>query len=152
MGSVISASFSGGVIVQLLRPRRLAFLLVLSLVLVVAMSTSAYAADAAPDLQSQVTKLGVDINLLWICIGGALVMFMQAGFALVETGFTRKKNAAHTMGMNVAIFGTAFTAFFLVGYALMFGGYTFTGLIDNPVGSHLIGSGNWVFQIGRAHV
>ena len=52
--------------------------------------------------------LGVSINLLWICVGGALVMFMQGGFALVETGFTRRKNAAHTMGMNVAIFGTAF--------------------------------------------
>ena len=114
---------------QVLRPRRLAFMIVLSLVFVVALSSAAYAADAAPDLQTQVTTLGVDMNLLWICVGGALVMFMQAGFALVETGFTREKNAAHTMGMNVTIFGTAFTAFLVVGYALMFGGYRFTGLV-----------------------
>jgi ammonia channel protein AmtB len=54
-------------------------------------------------------------------MGSALVMFTQYGFGLVETGFTRKRNAARTTGINVAIFGTAFAAFFVVGYALMFG-------------------------------
>src|SRR3954464_5893434 len=42
----------------------------------------------------------IAINIMWTLLAGFLVMFMQAGFALVETGFTQKKNVAHTMGMN----------------------------------------------------
>ncbi len=100
-----------------------------------------------PAIDGGAGGLGISTNLLWICVGGALVMFMQGGFALVETGFTRRKNAAHTMGMNVAIFGTAFAAFFVIGYGLMFGGYSFPNLFgyDVRVGSELLGSGNWVF-------
>ena len=44
-------------------------------------------------------------NLLWVVIGAILVVFMQAGFALVDTGFTRAKHAAHVMSTNFAIFG-----------------------------------------------
>ena len=110
MGSVISASFFPGGIVQLLRllrPRRLVLIAAVSLVIVAITATAAGAVDPAPpDLPGGAGQVAISLNLLWICIGGALVMFMQAGFALVETGFTRKKNAAHTMGMNVAIFGT----------------------------------------------
>ena len=58
------------------------------------------------------------MNLLWIVIGAVLVIFMQAGFALVETGFCRAKHAAHVVSTNFAIFGLGFVAFFLVGYAL----------------------------------
>jgi Amt family ammonium transporter len=47
---------------------------------------------------------------------------MQAGFALVETGFTRAKNATHTMMMNVVVFGIGVVGFYTVGFALMFGG------------------------------
>ncbi len=49
---------------------------------------------------------------------------MQAGFALVETGFCRAKHAAHVVSTNFAIFGLGFVAFFLVGWPLMFGGYS----------------------------
>ena len=49
---------------------------------------------------------------------------MQAGFALVETGFCRAKHAAHVVSTNFAIFGLGFVGFFLVGYGLMFGGYS----------------------------
>jgi hypothetical protein len=105
--------------VRFLRPRRIAFVALLATVIVGGSATAAFA--AGPDIKT--SDLAVSTNLLWICVAGALVMFMQGGFALVETGFTRKKNAAHTTGMNVAIFGTAFVAFFVVGYALMFGGY-----------------------------
>ena len=50
-------------------------------------------------------SLGQQINLLWIVIGAVLVIFMQAGFALVETGFCRAKHAAHVVSTNFAIFG-----------------------------------------------
>ena len=72
-----------------------------------------------------VVKLGQQVNLLWIVIGAVLVVFMQAGFALVETGFCRAKHAAHVVSTNFAIFGMGFVAFFLVGYAFMFGGYSY---------------------------
>ena len=68
--------------------------------------------------------LGIQVNLLWVIIGAVLVIFMQAGFALVETGFCRAKHAAHVVSTNFAIFGLGFVAFFLVGYPLMFGGFT----------------------------
>ena len=54
----------------------------------------------------------------WLMVGGILVLFMQAGFALVETGFTRAKNAAHTMMMNLVIFALGTVGWFVCGYAL----------------------------------
>jgi len=89
-------------------------------------------------------------NLLWVVLGAILVIFMQAGFALVETGFCRAKHAAHVVSTNFAIFGLGFVAFFFVGFPLMFGGYSYVlpgydyGLSAAP-GSALIGSDNWVF-------
>ena len=94
------------------------------------------------------SDVGISLNVLWIVIGAVLVIFMQAGFALVETGFCRKKHAAHVVSTNFAIFGLGFVAFFFVGYAFMFGGYSFPGTFgyDAPLNAHgLIGSGNWVF-------
>ncbi len=99
---------------------------------------------------TSVTTLSQTTNLLWIVIGAMLVIFMQAGFALVETGFCRAKHAAHVVSTNFAIFGLGFIGFFLIGYPLMFGGYTYVlpgydyGL-DTAAGGALIGSDNWVF-------
>ena len=62
------------------------------------------------------------INMMWTLITGFLVMFMQAGFALVETGLTRAKNVAHTMAMNIFIYAIGVLAFYFVGFGLMFGG------------------------------
>ncbi|MGH9198872.1 MAG: ammonium transporter, partial [Acidimicrobiia bacterium] len=83
------------------------------------------------------------LNLLWIVIGAVLVIFMQAGFALVETGFCRAKHAAHVVTTNFAIFGLGFVAFFLVGYSLMFGSYSvpFIGY-EQPIGDWLIKFGD----------
>ncbi len=60
---------------------------------------------------------------MWVVIGAVLVIFMQAGFALVETGFTQKKNAAHVMSTNFAIFGLGFVGFLFIGFPLAFGGF-----------------------------
>ncbi len=64
----------------------------------------------------------VAINIVWTLVTGFLVMFMQAGFAMVETGFTRAKNVAHTMGMNFLIYAIGVMGFWICGFALMFGG------------------------------
>ena len=71
--------------------------------------------------------MGVALNLLWIVIGAVLVIFMQAGFALVETGFCRAKHAAHVVSTNFAVFGLGFVAFFLVGFPIMFSGFSYPG-------------------------
>jgi Amt family ammonium transporter len=64
----------------------------------------------------------VAINMIWVLITGFLVMFMQAGFAMVEAGLTRAKNAAHTMAMNFLVYPLGMLGFFLTGFAFMFGG------------------------------
>ncbi len=63
----------------------------------------------------------IAINTSWLLVTGFLVMFMQAGFALVETGFTRAKNATHTMMMNFCIYFIGLLGFWSVGFALMYG-------------------------------
>src|SRR5258707_4165365 len=64
----------------------------------------------------------VAINFMWTLVTGFLVMFMQAGFALVETGLCRAKNAGHTMAMNFMIYPMGMLGFYLCGFAFMFGG------------------------------
>jgi Amt family ammonium transporter len=64
----------------------------------------------------------VAINFEWTLITGFLVMFMQAGFALVETGLCRAKNSGHTMAMNFMIYPLGMLGFYLCGFAFMFGG------------------------------
>jgi Amt family ammonium transporter len=102
---------------------------------------------SAQEIVPDVDTLATSTNLLWVVIGAVLVIFMQAGFALVETGFTRAKHSAHVMSTNFAIFGIGFVAYFLVGFAFMFGGFSYPGYfgLDEAVGSSLIGSGEWVF-------
>ena len=62
------------------------------------------------------------LNLAWVLLGGFLVMFMQLGFAMLETGFTRAKNAVNTMAMNFIIYPVGVLGFWLTGYGLMMGG------------------------------
>jgi ammonium transporter, Amt family len=68
------------------------------------------------------------INFVWVLICGFLVIFMQAGFALVETGLCRAKNAAHTMSMNFLVYALGMFGFFVSGFALMCGGMSSTAL------------------------
>jgi Amt family ammonium transporter len=67
----------------------------------------------------------LSLNVLWVVLAGALVFFMQAGFAMVETGFTRAKNVAHTMMMNVMVFCIGAVGYWLTGFALQFGGVNY---------------------------
>ena len=52
-------------------------------------------------------QLLVAANTIWVVVAAVLVMFMQAGFAFLEAGLTRMKNAAHIAGKNVLVFGVA---------------------------------------------
>ena len=64
----------------------------------------------------------ISINMVWTLVCGFLVMFMQAGFALAETGFTRAKNAGHTMAMNMMVYGIGMLGYWICGFALQMGG------------------------------
>src|SRR5690242_3570479 len=83
------------------------------------------AAAGKPTLQEIGAQAGhnkIAINIMWTLITGFLVMFMQAGFAMVETGFTQKKNVAHTMAMNFLVYALGVLGFWICGFAFMFGG------------------------------
>lgn len=64
----------------------------------------------------------VSLNLMWTLVTGFLILFFQSGFALVETGFCRAKNATHTIMMNFVVFAVGAIGFYISGFALMFGG------------------------------
>jgi len=74
------------------------------------------------DLKSGATDLTTAANIVWTLLTGFLVMFMQAGFALVETGLCRKKNAAHTMAMNFLVYSIGILGFWVMGFAFQMGG------------------------------
>jgi Amt family ammonium transporter len=84
-------------------------------------------------------ELATALNVMWMLLCGFLIFFMQAGFALVETGFTRAKNVAHTMMMNMMVFCIGAIGYWLVGFAFQFGGVNFT---FPAVGS----SAEWAFS------
>ncbi len=75
-----------------------------------------------PELAKSIADTQTGLNIVWTMVAGFLVMFMQAGFALVETGLTRAKNAAHTMGMNFLVYAIGIIGFYFVGFGLQMGG------------------------------
>jgi ammonium transporter, Amt family len=96
--------------------------------LLLAFSSAALAQDA-PDLTAVAatsSDTATSLNVLWVFLASFLVFFMQAGFALVETGFTRAKNVAHTMMMNIMVFCIGALGYYFVGFGLQFGGVNHT--------------------------
>ena len=97
-----------------------------------------------------ITDLASAVDTGWMLIGAALVFFMQAGFAMVETGFTRAKNAGNIIMKNLMDFCLGTPLFWLIGFGLMFGaGGKFIGTID-LFADGVVGEGyNWgtlIFQ------
>ncbi len=89
-----------------------------------------------------------DMDILWTCLAAFLVFFMQAGFALVETGFTRAKNACNIITKNLMDFSIGSLTFWLVGFGLMFGASS-TGLFGTTNFLYDAGDNNfgWAFLI-----
>jgi ammonium transporter, Amt family len=79
-------------------------------------------AKQATDTAQGLGQLTISANLVWTLVTGFLVMFMQAGFALVETGLTRSKNVAHTMAMNFLVYSIGIIGFWAIGFGLQMGG------------------------------
>lgn len=83
--------------------------------------------------------LGVSIDTVWVLLAAALVFFMQAGFALVEAGFTRSKNTVNILTKNLIDFAVGSLLFWALGFTLMFG-LDKGGIIGLPV---LFSMGGW---------
>ncbi|MEZ6130538.1 MAG: ammonium transporter [Planctomycetaceae bacterium] len=90
-----------------------------------AAETPAAAVEAVPAEEAAVPLAAesvlADVDILWTCLAAFLVFFMQAGFALVEAGFTRAKNACNIIMKNLMDFSIGSLSFWLVGFGLMFG-------------------------------
>jgi Amt family ammonium transporter len=105
-------------------------------------------------LADSVGHVRVATNFAWTLNTGYLVLFMQAGFALLTCGLVRKKNAAHLMMLNFAAYVFAFLAYYAVGYAFQFGAVAVNAAPTNLGGipglnKFLIGSGSWGFLGGH---
>ena len=85
--------------------------------------------EMAPDAMHE---LAVSINNIWILLAAFLVMFMQPGFAMVESGFTRKKNTANILMKNLMDFSIGALIYWLIGYSIMYGESMLGGFIGKP--------------------
>ncbi len=113
-------------ILGILKKKRYLFI-ILSLMFI-ALNHVVFAGDKKP---TAADILRVDVDVLWTLVAAFLVFFMQAGFAMVEAGFTRAKNAANIIMKNLMDFAAGSLAFWLIGASLMFGENP-TGFIGTP--------------------
>lgn len=102
---------------------RTKMIMVLFILTVMSLAGPVLAQDAeAPGADAAALKtLQNNINIVWTCVAAFLVFFMQAGFAMVESGFTRAKNTINIMMKNLMDFSIGTLAFFFIGFGLMFG-------------------------------
>jgi Amt family ammonium transporter len=107
-----------------------------------------------PDPLAVATEVKTAVNIMWMIVAGFLVFFMQAGFALVEVGFTRAKNAAHTMAMNMLVFAIGAFGYWLTGFAFQFGGVnnawpevTTAGAVAGAWAHSPVTLGDWTGQL-----
>ncbi|MBP2146180.1 Amt family ammonium transporter [Methanofollis sp. W23] len=97
---------------------------------------------------------GAVLDFIWVLICGFMVMFMQAGFTMVETGFTRAKNAANIMMKNLMDFSVGALSYWAVGFAIMYGTMEGMNWLFGWSGFFLIGDAydvttiqSWFFQM-----
>ncbi len=120
--------------------------MVLFVCLAVFVTTGAFADEVGDTLK----LYSQAFDMIWLVLAAALVFFMQAGFAMVETGLTRAKNANNILMKNLMDFSAGAVAYWAVGWALMYGASA-TGLIGTDQ-FFLSGAGSamfrdWMFQV-----
>lgn len=131
--------------------------LLLLILMTVALLPSAYAQAE----EETVAALPQDVaNIIWLCLCALLVFFMQAGFAMVETGLTRAKNSVNIMMKNLLDFSLGALLFWAIGYAIMYcsgdefdflgfdSALAFMGSANAPTSNEGYGfSAGWFFQV-----
>ncbi len=104
-------------------PKRILIWLITLAGMVLLFATSAFAQDEPSKVKVN------DLDTIWVLLAAYLVFFMQPGFAMLEAGLTRAKNAVNIIAKNFMDFALASLLYFIVGYAFMFGdGNSFIGL------------------------
>lgn len=103
----LSASWQGCVLLS-------AILLLISAYAVQAQSTSG-------NVEITTKELKVGLDTIWVVIASIFIIFMNAGFAMLETGFCRRKNAVNLLSKNLIVFAISTIAFWVLGFGLMFG-------------------------------
>ncbi|MBW4593934.1 MAG: ammonium transporter [Brasilonema angustatum HA4187-MV1] len=111
------------------------FSLPLAAIIVLILNYAAVAQTSTSPVQPSL-NLQVAVDTVWVLFTACLVFFMNAGFAMLETGLCRHKNAVNILAQNFIIFALATVAFWVIGCALMFGDNT------NP----LFGTKGWFFD------
>ncbi|WP_353566457.1 ammonium transporter [Haloferula sargassicola] len=137
--------------------RTLLFVAFLALIVPSFAQDPAAATEAPPEVAEAVAYLPQEAaDIIWLVIAGLLVFFMQAGFAMVESGLTRAKNSCNIMMKNLMDFCIGALAFWAIGYAIMYGenGNSWIGWDSNLLllGSATAGqdyalSAGWFFQV-----
>jgi Amt family ammonium transporter len=108
----------------------------LTAVIVALWHVAAVAQDAAPTLETLATDTAIlkgSLNTIWVLIAAILVIFMNAGFCMLEAGLCRQKNAVNILAKNLIVFALATIAYWVIGFSLMFG---------NPENA-FFGGGGW---------
>ena len=102
---------------------------VLTAIIVIVWHTAAIAQDSSPPTNAEIQGT---LNAIWILIAAILVIFMNAGFSMLETGFCRQKNAVNILSKNLIVFAIATIVYWAIGYSLMF-----------AAGNGYLGLGGW---------
>jgi ammonium transporter, Amt family len=121
-----------------MRSTRLTRAVPLALLALMLLPTAAFAQDEALNINEAVPQAIDELNTTWILVGTVLVFFMQAGFAFLEIGFSRGKNAGMGIAKILVNFSLASIAWWAVGFAIAFGG-----------AGWLAGDTGFLFQFGR---
>lgn len=100
-----------------------------------------------PEVTNTAVGLDISINNIWLLVSTFLVMFMQPGFAMVESGFTRQKNSANILMKNLMDFAVGTLSYWLIGYSIMYGD-SIAGLFGNPATHFAFNAANDSFGSG----
>src|ERR671921_2977157 len=102
--------------------RRFVLLVMVTLLLVAASPAAAFAQDTLVTQGAATTEdVALAIDTMWVVVAAMLVLFMQAGFAMLEVGFSRMKNVGSVVAKILAMMGIGILVFWAVGFAFTFG-------------------------------
>jgi ammonium transporter, Amt family len=113
----------------------------IAIAIIVFWNVAAVAQKAPPDPIKMAEELKVNLDTAWVTIAAMLVIFMNAGFCMLETGFCREKNAVNVLSKNLIVFALSSVAFWVLGFGLMFSegnnfigteGFFLTGADNSP--------------------
>lgn len=116
-----------------------------SLVTALVLAPSVALAQEDPPIATQIADVAKHLDWIWTCIAAFLVFFMQAGFAFVESGFTRAKNTVNILMKNVSDLAIGAVGFWAIGFGLMFSGDIYEFFV-NPDANAFGEEANWMYS------